>query len=136
MNLLRRFLAAIDKINEVMAKTFAWAMFILVLTMTYEVISRYLFDSPTIWSYDVSYFLGSLTLMLGMAYTLKIKDIDGQSDDTAYSFFLGQPGKKLGGFLAAHHLSFQDLGYLGCGNAAFAGDCRIYPGPGGFDNRG
>jgi TRAP-type mannitol/chloroaromatic compound transport system permease small subunit len=31
------------------------------------------FGSPTQWSYDISYFFGSMTLMLGLAYTLKVK---------------------------------------------------------------
>ncbi|MFZ5642049.1 MAG: TRAP transporter small permease subunit [Bacillota bacterium] len=70
---LKRILSAIDKFNEVVAKIFAWAMLALVLTMAYEVVARYVFNAPTLWSYDVSYFLGSLTLMLGMAYTLRIK---------------------------------------------------------------
>lgn len=70
---LKTVLNIIDRFNEMMAKIFAWAFLVLVLTMTYEVISRYVFDSPTLWSYDISYFLGSMALMLGMAYTLKIK---------------------------------------------------------------
>lgn len=73
MQLLKTILGAVDKTNEVLAKTFAWAMFLLVLTMAYEVVARYVFQSPTIWSYDVSYFLCSLALMMGMAYTLKKK---------------------------------------------------------------
>jgi len=73
LTILKTVLQAIDKLNEVIAKIFSWAMLLLALTMTYEVISRYVFNHPTMWSYDVSYFLGSMTLMLGMAYTLRIK---------------------------------------------------------------
>ncbi len=72
MQIVKRLFAAVDKANEFLAKMFSWAMFLLVLTMTYEVIARYAFDSPTLWSYDVSYFLSSLVIMLGMAYTLRI----------------------------------------------------------------
>jgi len=73
LNVLKAVLNVIDKFNEIVAKIFAWAMLLLTLTMTYEVVVRYGFDSPTIWSYDVSYMLGSMVLMFGMAYTLKIK---------------------------------------------------------------
>ena len=73
MSILKTVLGFIDKVNEVIAKIFSWAMLLLVFTMTYEVVARYGFNSPTLWSYDLSYFLGSMTLMLGMAYTLKIK---------------------------------------------------------------
>lgn len=41
----------------------------LVLTLTYEVVSRYVFNAPTIWSYDVSCMLGGTFAVLGWAYT-------------------------------------------------------------------
>lgn len=73
LSALKTVLGIIDRANEIVAKTFAWALVLLVLTMAYEVVSRYVFNSPTLWSYDLSYFLGSMTLILGMAYTLRIK---------------------------------------------------------------
>ncbi|MFZ5650386.1 MAG: TRAP transporter small permease subunit [Bacillota bacterium] len=73
MNSLKTILSTIDRFNEMVARIFSWAMFALVLTMAYEVVARYVFNAPTLWSYDLSYFLGSLTLMLGMAYTLRVK---------------------------------------------------------------
>jgi TRAP-type mannitol/chloroaromatic compound transport system permease small subunit len=38
--------------------------------VTYEVVSRYAFDAPTIWAYDVSYMLYGTIFMLGAAYAL------------------------------------------------------------------
>jgi len=73
LRIAKVFFNAVDKVNEFFAKLFAWALFLLVLTMTYEVVSRYGFGRPTLWSYDVSYFLSSLMVMMGMAYTLRIK---------------------------------------------------------------
>lgn len=73
MNSLKNILGAIDRFNETVARIFSWAMLALVLTMAYEVVARYVFNAPTLWSYDLSYFLGSMTLMLGMAYTLRVK---------------------------------------------------------------
>ncbi len=43
----------------------------LVLTTTYEVLARYLFDAPTIWAYEVGYMLTGTHFLLGMAYTLQ-----------------------------------------------------------------
>lgn len=63
----------VDKFHEFVAKITSWLILILIFTMTFEVGSRYLFGNPTIWSYDLSYFLSSLFLMFGMAYTLSIK---------------------------------------------------------------
>ena len=43
----------------------------LILTTTYEVLARYLFDAPTIWAYEVGYMLTGTHFLLGMAYTLQ-----------------------------------------------------------------
>ncbi len=43
----------------------------LVLTTTYEVIARYVFEAPTIWAYEVGYMLTGSHFLLGMAYTLQ-----------------------------------------------------------------
>jgi len=41
-----------------------------VLAVSFEVISRYAFDAPTIWSFDVTYMLYGTIFMLGAAYAL------------------------------------------------------------------
>ena len=43
----------------------------LILTTTYEVFARYIFDAPTIWAYEVGYMLTGTHFLLGMAYTLQ-----------------------------------------------------------------
>jgi TRAP-type mannitol/chloroaromatic compound transport system permease small subunit len=43
----------------------------LVLSTCYEVFARYLFDSPTIWAYEVGYMLTGSHFLLGLAYTLR-----------------------------------------------------------------
>ncbi len=60
----------IDQIGIWSGKMTAWIIFPLVFGLTYEVISRYLFKSPTIWAYDLSYMLYGTLFMLGAAYTL------------------------------------------------------------------
>lgn len=43
----------------------------LVLSTCYEVFARYLFDSPTIWAYEVGYMLTGSHFLLGLAFTLR-----------------------------------------------------------------
>lgn len=43
----------------------------LVLATTYEVISRYVFQAPTVWAYEVGYVLTGSHFLLGLAYTLQ-----------------------------------------------------------------
>ena len=43
----------------------------LILTTTYEVLARDIFDAPTIWAYEVGYMLTGTHFLLGMAYTLQ-----------------------------------------------------------------
>ena len=49
----------------------SFAIVPLVLATCYEVISRYVLDSPTIWAYEVGYILTGSHFLLGMADTLK-----------------------------------------------------------------
>ena len=49
----------------------SFAIVPLVLATCYEVISRSVLDSPTIWAYEVGYILTGSHFLLGMAYTLK-----------------------------------------------------------------
>ncbi len=63
----------IDKLNEWVARFASYFMFALVLTLVYEVVARYAFKSPTLWSYDMTYMLSSIFLIFGMAYTFKMR---------------------------------------------------------------
>lgn len=45
---------------------------ILILELVYDTIARYVFNSPTEWSYDVSYMLYGAVFMLGSAHTLQV----------------------------------------------------------------
>ena len=48
----------------------AWLNVPLVLAVSYEVIARYFFHTPTIWVFDVTYMLYGTIFMLGAAYAL------------------------------------------------------------------
>jgi TRAP-type mannitol/chloroaromatic compound transport system permease small subunit len=62
----------IDTINEKIARLFSLLIFFLILTLSYEVVARYAFGAPTQWSFDLTYFLCSMAMILGMAYTWRI----------------------------------------------------------------
>jgi len=66
------FLKLIDKISELLAKIGAWSIIVLTLALFYEAISRYLFNAPTLWAYDLSYMLYAIIFLLGAGYTLSI----------------------------------------------------------------
>lgn len=60
----------IDGFTDLTGSIFAWLSIPLVAGVAYEVFARYLFNAPTIWSYDVTYMLYATLFMLGAAYAL------------------------------------------------------------------
>ncbi len=60
----------IDKFTDTTGVWIAWLNIPLVLAVAYEVMARYLFNAPTIWSFDVTYMLYGTIFMLGAAYAL------------------------------------------------------------------
>lgn len=73
MGFLERTCRFIDRFNEAVCRASSWLILVLLLTIGYEVAARYVFNRPTIWSYEVTYFLSSFLIVMGMGYTLRIK---------------------------------------------------------------
>ncbi len=67
---LTRIVRAIDRFTDVTGYCVSWLNIPLVLAVAYEVIARYAFGAPTIWSFDVTYMLYGTIFMLGAAYAL------------------------------------------------------------------
>jgi TRAP-type mannitol/chloroaromatic compound transport system permease small subunit len=65
-----RIVRVIDKFTDYTGTLVAWLNVLLVLVVSYEVIARYVFGAPTIWSFDLTYMLYSTIFMLGSAYAL------------------------------------------------------------------
>jgi len=65
-----RLVRIIDKFTDTTGTWVAWLNVPLVLAVSYEVLARYFFDAPTIWSFDVTYMLYGTIFMLGSAYAL------------------------------------------------------------------
>ncbi|MFW5833396.1 MAG: TRAP transporter small permease subunit [Pseudomonadota bacterium] len=61
---LGRLASAFGRVGEA-------ALLALVLVTVYEVGSRYLFNRPSIWAYDVAYMLSGTMVMLGAAWALR-----------------------------------------------------------------
>jgi TRAP-type mannitol/chloroaromatic compound transport system permease small subunit len=68
MNALIRFIERITGSVGILA---SFALVPLVLATCYEVFARYVMGTPTIWAYEVGYFLTGTHFLLGMAFTLK-----------------------------------------------------------------
>lgn len=63
----------VDAFSKAAALIGALLIVPLIGSLTYEVVSRYILNSPTAWAYEMSYmFMGSIFL-LGMAYALKVR---------------------------------------------------------------
>ena len=60
----------IDRFTDATGVCVAWLNVALVLAVAYEVVSRYFFNAPTIWVFDVTYMLYGTIFMLGAAYAL------------------------------------------------------------------
>jgi TRAP-type mannitol/chloroaromatic compound transport system permease small subunit len=60
----------IDKFTDTTGTLVAWLNVPLVLIVAWEVMARYIFNAPTIWSFDLTYMLYGTVFMLGAAYAL------------------------------------------------------------------
>lgn len=67
-----RLVRMIDRFSEVTGVAIAWLMAPLVGAVAYEVVARYAFAAPTLWSFDLTYMLYGAMFMLGAAYTLRV----------------------------------------------------------------
>jgi len=70
MKPLRTLIELIDRFTERVGRMVSALILVLIFTMSYEVGARYLFNSPTAWSYDLSYMIGHSMMLLGAGYTL------------------------------------------------------------------
>jgi TRAP-type mannitol/chloroaromatic compound transport system permease small subunit len=66
-----RAIAAIDRFTEWVGVAVAWLTVPLVVAVAWEVVARYAFAAPTVWSFDLTYMLYGAMFMLGAAYALR-----------------------------------------------------------------
>lgn len=53
------------------AKLSAWLIVPMTGSLVYEVVSRYIFNAPTIWAYDMTYMFAGTLFMLGAPFALR-----------------------------------------------------------------
>lgn len=63
-------ITAMDRLVEKAGKLCAWLVLIAMLISVYEVVMRYVFDSPTTWVHETTTFLVAAIFALGGPYTL------------------------------------------------------------------
>ena len=67
--MMKAILKVIDTISEYTGQTIHWLCVALVLVLAFETTARYVFDSPTQWTYETSWMIGASLSVLGWAYT-------------------------------------------------------------------
>ena len=64
---------SIESYVRFFGKLGAWVIVILIISMVYEVIARYIFEAPTKWAFEVAYMLMGTVFMFGIAYCLQMR---------------------------------------------------------------
>ncbi|MGA1847467.1 TRAP transporter small permease subunit [Deferribacter abyssi] len=70
---MRKIVKFIDGINEVIGKITSILVFVLLFVVVFEVVRRKVFNSPTMWAFELSYMLYAVMFLMGFGYTLKHK---------------------------------------------------------------
>lgn len=68
MNALLRM---IDRLSGNIGVLAAWIVLPLIFATVYEVLSRYLFNAPTVWAYEIGYMATGANFLLGAAFALR-----------------------------------------------------------------
>ena len=71
MKILKIYIHLVDRLNHWIGLLVSALMPLMVLVLTYEVIARYVFKRPTIYTYDLSIFMFGYIGLLAGAYVLK-----------------------------------------------------------------
>jgi TRAP-type mannitol/chloroaromatic compound transport system permease small subunit len=74
LSFLKKYILLIDQLNTWIARIISIGVPLLMLILCYEIISRYFFDAPTIWAFDLSIFVYGYMALLGGAYVLKCRE--------------------------------------------------------------
>lgn len=73
MKSLAAWLRVVDKLSIIVGKSAALLAAPMVLCLVYEVFARYLFNAPTVWSYDITYMIYGAHYLLGAAFTYYLR---------------------------------------------------------------
>lgn len=70
MVILERVMSGVDKLTEWAAKGAIWLIVPLIATVVYEVISRYVFNAPTIWHFEISRMMAGVIFFFTSAWIM------------------------------------------------------------------
>lgn len=84
MSLLDRLLAAVDTLSLRSGQAVAFLLLLICGAMVFEVVARYMFNAPTIWSTEIVVMLAGTLYMVGGAYTQYLRG--HISVDTLYGY--------------------------------------------------
>ncbi len=68
MRIIKKIYNGIGLVSEWVGRVAMWLVIVLIVIITYEVMMRYLFNAPTIWSFDLGYMFLATLAALGFAY--------------------------------------------------------------------
>jgi len=71
MRLFISFIRFVDSLNDRVGKVFSFFIYAMVLILVYEVVMRYVFNSPTIWAHETSEFFYGAHFIVGGAFALR-----------------------------------------------------------------
>lgn len=69
--MLNKFYKFADGVSWCATQLANVSVVVLTLAMVYEVFARYVFDAPTVWSFDIAYMSNGALFMLGVAWVLR-----------------------------------------------------------------
>jgi len=71
MKRLDKGLSWVDSLNEWVGKAFSYLILVLALIVGYEIVMRYIFNSPTVWVNEMSAMLFGAFMIVGGAFTAR-----------------------------------------------------------------
>jgi TRAP-type C4-dicarboxylate transport system permease small subunit len=71
MALLKLLLRVVDRLSMLAGYSVSALVPVMILSLVYEVVSRYFFNAPTLWAQDVSIFLFGYIGLLGGAFVMR-----------------------------------------------------------------
>lgn len=66
---MSRAIRYINLVNDWSGRIFSYAAIVMVVAISYEVIARYVFDSPTMWAHEITTYAFMLLILMGGGYT-------------------------------------------------------------------
>ena len=61
-----------ERLNLLIGYSSGLGILVMGIILFYEVVARYVFNSPTIWAQEISVFIFMWTMLAGAAYTLQV----------------------------------------------------------------